>query len=208
MNDTATGVVELVDDDPGVRDAIAFLLKTVGTPCNTYANAAEFLDQYDDDGINCLVLDIRMPGMSGLELQEEIHRRGWHPPIIFITGHGEIAMAVRAMRNGAFDFIQKPFQDQELLDSINAALLIARSQQKKQRDISEIQDAFESLSPREREVMALVTAGKANKVIAFDLGVSQRTVEIHRARVMHKMDAHNLAELVRTQIRLEQARAD
>lgn len=208
MNDTATGVVELVDDDPGVRDAIAFLLKTVGTPCNAYANAAEFLDQYDDDGINCLVLDIRMPGMSGLELQEEIHRRGWHPPIIFITGHGEIAMAVRAMRNGAFDFIQKPFQDQELLDSINAALLIARSQQKKQRDISEIQDAFESLSPREREVMALVTAGKANKVIAFDLGVSQRTVEIHRARVMHKMDAHNLAELVRTQIRLEQARAD
>lgn len=204
MSDSSEGIVQLIDDDPGVRDSIAFLLKTVGIPCRTYASAREFIDEFSASTVCCLVLDIRMPGMSGLELQEEMQRRSWNAPIIFITGHGEIAMAVRAMRNGAFDFIQKPFKDQELLDSVNAAFVIARSQHKQQRDIKDIRQAFESLSPREREVMELVTSGKANKVIAFDLGVSQRTVEIHRARVMHKMGAHNLAELVRTQIRLEQ----
>ena len=205
MSEKNQGTVQLVDDDPAVRDSIAFLLKTVGVPCQTYADAGQFLDEFSAGEVSCLVLDIRMPGMSGLELQEEMKRRNWNTPIIFITGHGEIAMAVRAMRNGAFDFIQKPFKDQELLDSVNAAFVIARSQHKQQRDIKDIRAAYESLSPREREVMALVTSGKANKVIAFDLGVSQRTVEIHRARVMHKMGAHNLAELVRTQIRLEQA---
>ncbi|MEM7806390.1 MAG: response regulator transcription factor [Pseudomonadota bacterium] len=200
-----TAIVALVDDDPAVRDAVSFLLETVGIKCCSYASADAFLDGHDPASTSCIVLDIRMPGMSGLELQEELVRRGWKAPIVFITGHGDIAMAVRAMRNGAFDFIQKPFQDQELIDSINAALVIARSQRQSMRDVGELREAFETLSPREREVMGLVTEGKPNKVIAFDLGVSQRTVEIHRARVMQKMGARNLAELVRTQIRLEQA---
>jgi RNA polymerase sigma factor (sigma-70 family) len=201
---TEAGLVELVDDDPAVRDAISFLLETVGIECRCFESADAFLAGHDGASASCLVLDIRMPGMSGLELQDELRRRDWNAPIIFITGHGEIAMAVRAMRNGAFDFIQKPFKDQELLDSINAALVIARSQRQSTRDVGELREAFDTLSPREREVMALVTDGKPNKVIAFDLGVSQRTVEIHRARVMQKMGARNLAELVRTQIRLEQ----
>ncbi|MEO1596243.1 MAG: response regulator [Pseudomonadota bacterium] len=201
--DTAT--VALVDDDPAVRDAVSFLLETVGIECRSYASADAFLGGHDPAATSCIVLDIRMPGMSGLELQDELARRGWKAPIVFITGHGEIAMAVRAMRNGAFDFIQKPFKDQELIDSINAALVIARSQRQSLRDVGELREAFETLSPREREVMGLVTEGKPNKVIAFDLGVSQRTVEIHRARVMQKMGARNLAELVRTQIRLEQS---
>lgn len=200
-----TAIVALVDDDPAVRDAVSFLLETVGIECRSYASADAFLDGHDPTSTSCIVLDIRMPGMSGLELQEELVRRGWKAPIVFITGHGDIAMAVRAMRNGAFDFIQKPFQDQELIDSINAALVIARSQRQSMRDVGDLREAFETLSPREREVMGLVTEGKPNKVIAFDLGVSQRTVEIHRARVMQKMGARNLAELVRTQIRLEQA---
>lgn len=200
-----SGLVELVDDDPAVRDAISFLLETVGIECRCFESADAFLAGHDGAATSCLVLDIRMPGMSGLELQDELRRRDWSTPIIFITGHGEIAMAVRAMRNGAFDFIQKPFKDQELLDSINAALVIARSQRQSTRDVGELREAFDTLSPREREVMSLVTDGKPNKVIAFDLGVSQRTVEIHRARVMQKMGARNLAELVRTQIRLEQA---
>ena len=200
-----TAIVALVDDDPAVRDAVSFLLDTVGIECQSYASADAFLDGHDPTSTSCIVLDIRMPGMSGLELQDELVRRGWKAPIVFITGHGEIAMAVRAMRNGAFDFIQKPFKDQELIDSINAALVIARSQRQTLRDVGELREAFETLSPREREVMGLVTEGKPNKVIAFDLGVSQRTVEIHRARVMQKMGARNLAELVRTQIRLEQA---
>lgn len=200
-----TAIVALVDDDPAVRDAVSFLLDTVGIECQSYASADAFLDGHDPTSTSCIVLDIRMPGMSGLELQDELVRRGWKAPIVFITGHGEIAMAVRAMRNGAFDFIQKPFKDQELIDSINAALVIARSQRQSVRDVGELREAFETLSPREREVMGLVTEGKPNKVIAFDLGVSQRTVEIHRARVMQKMGARNLAELVRTQIRLEQA---
>lgn len=204
MNDN-TAIVELVDDDPAVRDAISFLLDTVGIQCVCYESADAFLARHDPATTSCIVLDIRMPGMSGLELQEELRRREWTAPIIFITGHGEIAMAVRAMRNGAFDFIQKPFKDQELIDSINAALIIARSQHQSLRDVGELRVAFDTLSPREREVMALVTEGKPNKVIAYDLGVSQRTVEIHRARVMQKMGARNLAELVRTQIRLEQA---
>lgn len=200
-----TAIVALVDDDPAVRDAVSFLLETVGIECQSYASADAFLDGHDPTSTSCIVLDIRMPGMSGLELQDELVRRGWKAPIVFITGHGEIAMAVRAMRNGAFDFIQKPFKDQELIDSINAALVIARSQRQSLRDVGELREAFGTLSPREREVMGLVTEGKPNKVIAFDLGVSQRTVEIHRARVMQKMGARNLAELVRTQIRLEQA---
>ena len=200
-----SGLVELVDDDPAVRDAVSFLLETVGIECRCFESADAFLAGHEGSAASCLVLDIRMPGMSGLELQDELRRRDWNAPIIFITGHGEIAMAVRAMRNGAFDFIQKPFKDQELLDSINAALVIARSQRQSTRDVGELREAFDTLSPREREVMALVTDGKPNKVIAFDLGVSQRTVEIHRARVMQKMGARNLAELVRTQIRLEQA---
>lgn len=199
-----SGMVELVDDDPAVRDAVSFLLETVGIECRCFESADAFLSGHDGAAASCLVLDIRMPGMSGLELQDELRRRDWSVPIIFITGHGEIAMAVRAMRNGAFDFIQKPFKDQELLDSINAALVIARSQRQSTRDVGELREAFDTLSPREREVMTLVTDGKPNKVIAFDLGVSQRTVEIHRARVMQKMGARNLAELVRTQIRLEQ----
>jgi two-component system response regulator FixJ len=160
-------------------------------------SAQEFLSNYDPSHPGCLVLDVRMPGMSGLEMQHELNVRGATIPVIFITGHGDIPMAVEAMQHGAFDFLQKPFRDQELLDRVQRALTRDTEYRARLRQTDRIRERLSSLSPREREVLDLVSQGKANKMVAGDLGVSQRTVEIHRAHVMQKMEAGSLAELVR-----------
>lgn len=193
--------VFIVDDDREVRDSLGFLMKSVGLPAETYGTGQEFLDAYDMDRPGCLVLDIRMPGMSGLELQEKLNERHAILPIIFITGHGDVPMAVEAMQSGAADFIQKPFRDQDLLDRINQALEQDARNRSMLLERHEIVKRMGALTQREQEVMALVAEGKANKVIAGDLGVSQRTVEIHRARVMEKMHANSLAHLVRMVMR-------
>jgi two-component system response regulator FixJ len=189
--------VLIVDDDAAVRDSLKFLMRSVGHPVEAFASAQEFLDAYRDDRPGCLVLDIRMPGMSGLELQDQLVERRAIVPIIFITGHGDVPMAVEAMQAGAMDFIQKPFRDQDLLDRINQALEKDAKNRAALGEIKLLRDRLASLTPREREVMDLVVHGKANKVIAGDLELSQRTVEIHRARVMEKMLASSLAHLVR-----------
>jgi two-component system, LuxR family, response regulator FixJ len=190
-------VVFIVDDDEAVRSSLRLLLKSVGLVPTALGSAREFLDKYDPAQPGCLVLDVRMPGMSGIELQETLNRQGAVIPVIFITGHGDVPMAVEAMQAGAFDFLQKPFRDQDLIDRIQRALEKDRASRAVLNERSLIQERLESLTPREREVLTLVTSGKPNKVMAADLGVSQRTVEIHRARVMEKMGASSLAQLVR-----------
>jgi two-component system, LuxR family, response regulator FixJ len=187
----------VVDDDSAVRDALKLLLRSVGHAVETYGSAQEFLDAYSEDRPGCLVLDIRMPGMSGLELQQRLNEKHSILPIIFITGHGDVPMAVEAMQAGAVDFIQKPFRDQDLIDRINQALEKDGSNRAALGERNDIRRRLETLTPREREVLDLVVHGKANKVIAGDLKLSQRTVEIHRARVMEKMQASSLAHLVR-----------
>ena len=195
--------VFVVDDDEAVRASLKLLLKTLGLPAQTYASAQEFLATFDARRGGCLVLDIRMPGMSGLDLQGELNTRGAILPIIFITGHGDVPMAVEAMQRGAMDFLQKPFRDQDLLDRITEALAKDRAGRELLGNRERIRARVASLTPREREVMALVTQGKANKVIAADLDLSQRTVEIHRAHVMEKMGANSLAHLVRMAIEVD-----
>jgi len=190
-------LVFVVDDDEAVRSSTKLLLKSVGLPAVTYSSAQEFLDNYDQMQPGCVVLDVRMPAMSGLELQQLLNMRGAIIPVIFITGHGDIPMAVEAMQHGAFDFLQKPFRDQDLLDRVQKALEKDRVNRVQLREKTRIQERRESLTPREREILELMTRGKPNKVMAADLGVSQRTVEIHRARVMEKMGASSLAQLVR-----------
>ena len=188
--------VFVVDDDEAVRTSLR-LLKSVGLPVETFESGTAFLDQYDGNRAGCLVLDIRMPGMSGLDLQQALNERHSILPIVFITGHGDVPMAVEAMQAGAVDFIQKPFRDQDLIDRINKGLNKDGEMREALRARDDIRLRIGELTPREREVLDLVTAGKANKVIAGDLNVSQRTVEIHRARVMEKMNANSLAHLVR-----------
>jgi two-component system response regulator FixJ len=190
-------VVYIVDDDEAVRGSLRLLLKSVGLTPNALGSAREFLSKYDPAQPGCLVLDVRMPEMSGLELQEQLNLQGAIIPVIFITGHGDVPMAVEAMQAGAFDFLQKPFRDQDLIDRIQRALEKDRANRAALTERTVIRERLESLTPREREVLTMVTAGKANKVMARDLGVSQRTVEIHRARVMEKMGASSLAQLVR-----------
>ena len=195
--------VFIVDDDAAVRDSLGLLLRSMGLPVETFESGRAFLDAGRDSRQGCLVLDIRMPGMSGLELQQELVARHSLLPIIFITGHGDVPMAVEAMQAGAVDFIQKPFRDQDLLDRINQALEKDALGRRMLAERAQIQRRLETLTPREREVLAMIVAGKANKVIAGDLNLSQRTVEIHRARVMEKMGAHSLAHLVRMAMQVE-----
>lgn len=199
------GTVFIVDDDAAVRTAMHLLLRSVGLFVETFASADDFLAQYDRNRPGCLVLDIRMPGLSGLELQERLLALGSSIPIIFITGHADVPMAVEAMQKGAFDFIEKPVRDQDLLGRISEALSVDRRNRSRQETLSEIDERLSRLTKREREVMELVVAGKANKVIAWELGTSQRTVEIHRARVMDKMQARSLAELVRMRLELQES---
>jgi two-component system, LuxR family, response regulator FixJ len=196
-------VVMVVDDDAGVRNAMRALLKSVGLNSALYASAQEFLAAYQPSQLGCLVLDIRMPGMSGLELQQQLNLRGAVIPVIFMTGHGDIPMAVEAMQHGAFDFLQKPFRDQDLLDRIQRAIVKDAELRKSLGEHARIQSHLESLTPREREVLDLMTQGKQNKVIGQELGVSPRTIEIHRARVMEKMGANSVAELVHMMLGLK-----
>lgn len=192
-----TPTVFVVDDDPSIRFAMQALMDSVDLEHEIYGSADEFLENVDEQRPGCLVLDIRMPGLGGLELQEELIKRGNTVPIIFITGHGDVPMAVDAMQKGAVDFIQKPFRDQDLLDRVREALSTDEERRAEQQKHAEVSDRLERLTNREREVFDLVVTGKPNKVIAYELGVSQRTVEIHRARVMEKMQARSLADLVK-----------
>ncbi|HUI61058.1 MAG TPA: response regulator [Steroidobacteraceae bacterium] len=200
-----TPVVFVVDDDDAVRSSLRLLLKSVGLAASTLPTAQEFLAAYNPHQPGCLILDVRMPGMSGIELQQQLNLRGAMIPVIFITGHGDVPMAVEAMRHGAFDFLQKPFRDQDLLDRIQRALARDSTNRAELRERTELHRRLESLTPREREVLDLVAAGKSNKVVAADLGVSQRTVEIHRGRVMEKMHAASLAQLVRMVMELRES---
>ncbi|MCG8414677.1 MAG: response regulator [Pseudomonadales bacterium] len=196
-NDTAKQTVYIVDDDEAVRDSLEMLMKSVGLNAKSFESAIEFLSDIDVDASGCLVLDIRMPLMSGLELQDELISRGSILPIVFISGHGDIPMAVKAVKKGAIDFISKPFHDQELLDSVQRALREGDDLRGSQIAKKEITDNLEKLSPREKQVLDLMVDGAANKVIASELEISQRTVEVHRASVMDKMNANSLAQLVK-----------
>lgn len=183
-----------------MREALVELIGTVGYDAVAFERASDFLQQYDATRHGCAVLDVRMPGMSGLELQERLNLSGSMIPIILMTGHGDVPMAVQAMKGGAFDFLEKPFRNQALLDCINAALERDAENREALEQLTELRRRAETLTPREREVMALVADGRANKVIAIELGLSERTVEIHRAHVMEKMNARSLAHLVRMQL--------
>jgi FixJ family two-component response regulator len=189
-------LIYLVDDDEAVRDSLGLLFASIGLAHEAYPSALDFLQHYDPKRLACLVADIRMPGLSGLELQQRLNEQHAELPIIFITGHGDVPMAVTAMKSGAADFVQKPFRDQDLIDRINKAIDLDRERRKTRAEKDEIRARIALLTPREKEVMQRVVRGQANKVIAMDLGVSQRTVELHRARVMRKLKMRSLAELV------------
>jgi FixJ family two-component response regulator len=201
MSDDQT--VFIVDDDEGVRDGLSLLLATVGQSCELYECGQEFLDAYDGSKRGCLLLDIRMPRMTGLDLQKKLLEQGSKLPIIFITGHGDIPMAVEAMRRGALDFIRKPFREHDLLERINEALDIDEDSHRKERYRQAFAEKLATLSEREREVFDRVADGQMNKVIAGDLGISERTVEVHRGQVMKKLDVRTLAQLVRIKIDME-----
>ena len=189
--------VYVVEDDEAVRDSLELLLQSDDKPVKTYDSATAFLKSYSDAMAGCIVLDIRMPGMDGMELQKKLNDKHSILPIIFVTGHGDVPMAVDAMKEGAIDFIQKPYREEALLEKIEAALVQDRQQRKSLGEKQEIVRRVKSLTPREHEIMDRMIAGQANKVIAIELEISQRTVEIHRSRVMHKMGTHSLAHLVR-----------
>lgn len=190
--------VFVVDDDQAVRDSLALLVQSVGLDVETFPSAQDFLDTYRPERPGCLITDIRMPGMSGLDLQERLTADHRHIPVIVLTGFGDVPAAVRALKGGAIDFVEKPFNPQALLDLVQQAIARdaeLREQAGREADLAE---RLALLTPREHEVMALVVAGKANKVIAIDLAISERTVELHRARIMKKMRVRSLAELMRT----------
>lgn len=191
------GTVFVVDDDPGIRRSLELLLDSVGLEVSCFASTTEFLDAYDPDAPGCLLLDVRLPTISGLALQEQLRTMHSMLPIIFITAHGDVPLAVRAMHAGAFDFLEKPFNDQELIDRTQAALEHDAKNRQQLGRHEEILVQLGRLTAREREVMEHVVNGQANKVIAHELGISERTVEIHRSRVMEKMHASSLAQLVR-----------
>lgn len=198
-----TDYVHVVDDDEAVRDSLRLLLKTIDIPCRVYPSGNDFVSAFEPTMTGCILLDIRMPGMSGLEVQQALNEKQNSMPIIFVTGHGDVPMAVKAMHDGAFDFLEKPYREQELLDRIQQARSENQSRRQDSANRDHISACMEKLTPREREVMERVVAGQANKVIAADLELSERTVEIHRARVMEKMEVRNLASLVRAAVAVQ-----
>ena len=195
-------IVIVVDDDASVREAIASLVRSVRLDVHTFGSAREFLDAEPIDRPACLVLDVRLPGSSGLDLQRDLRARGVGIPIIFLTAYGDVPMSVRAMKEGAIEFLIKPFRDQDLLDAIQQALERSRSERRQQTELDELRRRFDSLTPRERQVMVEVVAGLPNKKIASGLGTSEATIKLHRGQVMQKMRAGSLAELVRIAERL------
>jgi two-component system, LuxR family, response regulator FixJ len=193
-------VVYIVDDDESMREALMLLVQTVGYSAVAFSRPSDFLARHDPNKGGCVVLDVRMPEMSGLEVQQQLNRSGSLLPVILITGHADVPMAVQAMKDGAFDFLQKPFREQDLIDRVNAALRQDADNRRTVEQHADLRRRAEALTPREREVMTSVVDGKPNKVIAVDLGLSERTVEIHRANVMEKMGARSIAHLVKMDI--------
>jgi len=188
--------VFVIDDDPSIRSALERLVASVGLNCETFATADEYLAQMNPEAPGCLIVDMRLPGLNGFELQEHLNRNGYHPPIIFLTAYGDIKTTVRAMKRGAVDFLTKPFHEQELLDAIRQSVERDREGRRKHAELSRRRGQYQSLTPRERQVLALVVTGRLNKQIAADLNLSESTVKLHRGEVMQKMEAHSLAELV------------
>ena len=190
-------VVYVVDDDPSVLEALERLLRSAGHDAKIFSSAFEFLDFNHPDAPGCLILDIKMPRLDGLELQDRLSEKGISLPIIFITGHGTVPSSVKAFKAGAMDFLQKPFKDKDLLDAVSRGIEKHRRLRQEQKEMKMLRDRLDTLTPREREVFALVASGMLNKQVAFDLGISEKTIKIHRARVMQKMAAQSLADLVR-----------
>jgi FixJ family two-component response regulator len=190
-------VVFVIDDDASVRDAIADLLQSVGIEVETFRSAQEFLQSKRPDAPGCIVLDVRLPGPSGLEFQRTLDKSNIHLPIIFISGHGDIPMSVRAMKSGAIEFLTKPLREQELLDAIQTGIERNRARRQEAKLVAELQEHFNSLTPREREVLALVVTGRRNKQIAAQAKLSEMTVKVHRSQIMRKMRAKSLVDLVR-----------
>ena len=197
-------IVHVIDDDVSLREALSLLLPTVGLDVRTYTSVQEFLDGGEHDAPGCIILDVRLPGISGLDFQSRRDGFGVHLPIVLMTGHGDVPMSVRAMKAGAVDFLPKPFRDQDMIDAVTAA--VERDRQRREQDdaTADVRDRFASLSPREQQVMSLVTAGKMNKQVAFDLGLSEITVKTYRGAVMDKMAARSFADLVRMADALKQ----
>jgi FixJ family two-component response regulator len=189
--------VYVVDDDPSVRAGLSRLLQSMGLTVKTFARALEFLEQAVSEELGCLIVDLRMPAMNGLELQEQLMTRNLNLPVIFLTGYGTVPASVRAMKRGAVDFLEKPVDDQVLLDAIYQALEKDRENRRNQAEVKSIQDRLNSLTPREYEVFTLITAGQLNKQVAYELGTAEKTIKVHRARIMEKMHCESLAQLVR-----------